>query len=172
MDFRPCFIAYGSVAPEVGTSYANILWFDTGNATLKRYNGAAWVDLAGAVGATGGGGGPHTHPESDIVGLVSDLAALTSAVAGKAATSHTHVQSDVTGLVAALAGKADAAHTHAQADVTSLVTDLASKQAMSAKGVANGYAGLGSDGKVPAAQLPASGGSSTPVNYLPLLMRI
>jgi hypothetical protein len=42
----------------------------------------------------------HTHAESEITGLVTDLA-------GKAAVSHGHVQSDVTGLVSALAAKAD-----------------------------------------------------------------
>jgi hypothetical protein len=46
-----------------------------------------------------GGGGPHTHPESDIVGLVADLAA-------KAPTVHTHPQGDITNLVADLAAKA------------------------------------------------------------------
>lgn len=42
----------------------------------------------------------HTHPESDVTGLVSDLA-------GKASTTHTHVEGDVTGLVADLAAKAN-----------------------------------------------------------------
>lgn len=37
--------------------------------------------------------GSHTHPESDVVGLVSDLAS-------KAATSHAHAESDITGLAA------------------------------------------------------------------------
>lgn len=62
----------------------------------------------------------HTHPESDITNLVSDLA-------GKAASSHTHAQADVTNLVSDLAGKAAASHTHAEADVTGLVADLAAK---------------------------------------------
>jgi len=41
----------------------------------------------------------HTHAQSDVTNLVSDLAT-------KAATGHTHNQSDVTGLVTALAAKA------------------------------------------------------------------
>lgn len=45
----------------------------------------------------------------------------------------------------------------AQADVTGLVAALAAKQETSGKGVANGYAGLGADGKVPSAQLPLLG---------------
>lgn len=54
----------------------------------------------------------HTHAQSDVTNLVSDLA-------GKAAASHTHVQSDVTGLTAALAGKSDTGHGHAASDITS-----------------------------------------------------
>jgi len=44
---------------------------------------------------------------------------------GAAAASHTHAQSDITGLVADLAAKAAAVHTHAQSDITGLVADLA-----------------------------------------------
>ncbi len=53
----------------------------------------------------------HTHPQSEITNLVSDLAskadaaATTSALAGKAASIHGHAQSDVTGLVSDLANK-------------------------------------------------------------------
>lgn len=64
----------------------------------------------------------HTHAQSDVTNLVSDLA-------GKAASTHTHAQSDVTGLVTALSGKAASSHTHAQSDITNLTTDLAAKQA-------------------------------------------
>ena len=61
---------------------------------------------------------------------------------------------DITGLVAALDEKADAG---------AVLAALSGKQAAlgftpedaSKKGVANGYAGLGADGKVPAGQLPA-----------------
>jgi len=66
----------------------------------------------------------HTHPQSEVTNLVTDLA-------GKAPTTHTHVQADVTGLVSALAGKAASSHTHAQSDVTNLVADLAGKAAVS-----------------------------------------
>ena len=84
----------------------------------------------------------HTHPQSDVVSLVSDLAAraalvhthaqsdvvnLVSALAGKAASVHTHSQADVTNLVSALTGKASSVHTHAESDVTNLVSDLAGK---------------------------------------------
>jgi hypothetical protein len=66
----------------------------------------------------------HTHPQSDVTGLVTDLS-------NKAALVHTHAQSDITGLVAALAGKSDTGHTHAQSDITNLVTDLSNKAALS-----------------------------------------
>ena len=62
----------------------------------------------------------HTHAESDITNLVTDLAR-------KAASSHTHAIADTTGLQTALDGKAASSHTHAQADVTNLATDLAAK---------------------------------------------
>ena len=79
----------------------------------------------------------HTHAQSEVTGLVTDLAAkaddaaTTSALAGKANASHTHAQSEVTGLVTDLAGKASSSHTHAQSDVTGLVTALAGKAASS-----------------------------------------
>jgi hypothetical protein len=69
------------------------------------YNGTSWTDE--------GGGGPHTHPESDVVDLLTHLS-------GKAASDHTH------SIYAALS------HAHAQADVTDLVTALASKADASA----------------------------------------
>jgi hypothetical protein len=50
-------------------------------------------------------------------------------------------------------------HTHAQSEVTNLTADLAARQLLSQKGVANGYAGLGADGKVS----PAQGGQSYPI---------
>jgi hypothetical protein len=73
----------------------------------------------------------HTHVESDTTSLVSDLA-------GKAPSVHTHIESDVTSLTsdlstlaASLAGKAATAHTHVESDTTSLVSDLAGKAAAS-----------------------------------------
>jgi hypothetical protein len=67
----------------------------------------------------------HTHPQSEVTNLVSDLAAINSSLSGKAALSHSHAQSDVTGLVTALAGKSDTGHSHVESDVTGLVSDLA-----------------------------------------------
>lgn len=62
---------------------------------------------------------------------------VTTALAGKAAATHTHVIADVTGLQTALDGKqaagsyAATAHTHAIADVTGLQTALDGKAASS-----------------------------------------
>jgi hypothetical protein len=52
-----------------------------------------------------------------------------TALAGKANTTHVHAQADVTGLTTSLAGKANTTHTHATTDVTGLDTALAGKQA-------------------------------------------
>lgn len=92
----------------------------------------------------------HTHAESDVTGLVSDLA-------GKAPVVHTHAESDVTGLVADLAGKAPTVHTHTESDVTGLVADLAAKEVKTAKGAANGYAPLDASLQVPRANLKQIG---------------
>lgn len=51
----------------------------------------------------------------------------TTAASDYAAASHTHAQSNVTNLVSDLAAKAASSHTHAQADVTNLTTDLAAR---------------------------------------------
>jgi Phage tail repeat like len=48
--------------------------------------------------------------------LIQDSGTL---ISGLALASHTHPQSDVTGLVAALAAKSDVGHAHAGADITS-----------------------------------------------------
>lgn len=91
----------------------------------------------------------HTHAESDVTSLVSDLA-------GKAATSHTHAEADVTGLVADLAAKAASVHTHAEADVTNLVADLAAKEATANKNAISGYCGLDGSGLVASARMPVT----------------
>jgi len=65
-----------------------------------------------------------------------------------------------TEITTALAGKAASIHSHAISDVTNLQTVLDGKQASgsyeltSNKNSANGYAGLGADGKIGLSQLP------------------
>lgn len=58
----------------------------------------------------------HTHPESSITNLTTDLAA-------KAASIHTHAESSVTNLVTDLAGKAASIHQHAHTDLTGVAAD-------------------------------------------------
>lgn len=107
-----------------------------------RWANGSWVSdawLATAATAQQLPGGPHTHPETDVTNLPTDLAS--KAATGHthnayAATSHSHPESDVTSLVSDLSGKAASghthvyaatAHTHAEADTTNLVSDLAGK---------------------------------------------
>lgn len=52
---------------------------------------------------------------------------LDAADVGAATTSHSHAQSDVTGLVTDLAAKSAVGHTHAQSAITNLTADLAAK---------------------------------------------
>ncbi len=72
---------------------------------------------------------PANFLDEDVLRLVDavdmidlDVAALFTAVAGKAATVHGHAQSDITGLVSDLAGKAAAGHTHALDDLSDVNT--------------------------------------------------
>jgi hypothetical protein len=120
------------------------IWPD-GSRVFCKDTQAYYILLSGVfinLKGTGGGGGPHTHPESDVINLPTDLSGkastshahaeadvtnLATDLAGKAPTSHTHTESNVTNLTADLAGKAATAHTHAEADTTGLVTDLAGK---------------------------------------------
>lgn len=101
------------------------------------------------------GGGPHTHPQSDITNLTTDLAAK-APLASPAFTgtptgiTKTHVglgsvdnTADTakpvsTATQTALNGKAASSHTHAESEVTNLTTDLAAKQPRVYTALANG----------------------------------
>jgi hypothetical protein len=63
---------------------------------------------------------------------------------------------DVANQIVAIAGKAAFVHGHVIDDVTGLASALAAKMDADQRGVTNGVASLGGDGKVPAAQLPAA----------------
>jgi hypothetical protein len=91
------------------------------------------------------GGIPITDLDSGTRSTITSAvqpAALTSGLATKANSSHTHAEADVTGLITDLAGKAALSHTHAQSDVTGLGAALAAKADL-----------IG--GLIPQAQLPA-----------------
>ncbi|RWX72601.1 pyocin knob domain-containing protein [Mesorhizobium sp. M2A.F.Ca.ET.039.01.1.1] len=63
---------------------------------------------------------------------------------------------DVANMLVSIGQRSLVGHTHVIADTTGLQAALDSKQDESEKGNANGYASLGADGKVPAAQLPTT----------------
>jgi hypothetical protein len=117
-----------------------------GQALVKSGSGdweVAWDDVEG------GAGGPHaaSHQnggadEISVAGLLGVLAEPQTPAA------HVHAQSEISGLVSDLAAKAT------PADVAAAV---ATRQLLSEKGLALGYASLGADGKVPSAQLPPGG---------------
>jgi len=100
---------------------------DTTNKLVKIGDGTStWSQLtvadpkAHAASHASAGGDPVTLAQSQITNLTTDLA-------GKAASVHSHAQSDVTGLVSDLAGKAASVHSHVQSDVTGLDTALSGK---------------------------------------------
>lgn len=95
--------------------------------TVAQNRPSITVGAPGPQGPSGIGGGGGVTSVNGETGVVT----LNAADVGAAATSHTHAQSDVTNLVSDLAGKAASTHTHAQSDVTDLVTDLAGKAASS-----------------------------------------
>lgn len=102
----PCFTICDTETERLAATWVTgdrVLVMDT----LKYYRANSPTELVEVGGA---GGGPHTHPESDIINLVTDLA-------GKAPTVHTHAESDVSGLVTDLAGK-EPANANIQAHVT------------------------------------------------------
>lgn len=112
--------AYTNAQTDAAISVALAALVDAAPGTLDTLN-----ELAAALGddanfastmttaLAGKAATSHTHAEGDVTGL-------TAALAGKAASSHTHAEGDVTGLTAALAGKAATSHTHTEADITDL----------------------------------------------------
>lgn len=75
------------------------------NGDIIQYNSSSQMWEKESLSTAGIAATGHSHIESDVTNLVSDLA-------GKAASVHTHAQSDVSSLVSDLAGKADTGHTH------------------------------------------------------------
>jgi hypothetical protein len=87
----------------------------------------------------GDGGGPHTHPISEVTSLQGSLD-------GKSATGHGHAIADTTGLQTALDGKAASSHAHAISDTTGLQAALDGKQAAGSYYAAGGALGTPASG--------------------------
>ena len=89
------------------------------------------ADIPSIGGGGNGTSGPHTHPTSDIIGLDTELANLTTGLAGKANLTHNHTQAEIDGLEsnlttikASLVGKANLTHNHTQAEIDGLESNL------------------------------------------------
>ncbi|MCV0352559.1 MAG: pyocin knob domain-containing protein [Nitratireductor sp.] len=80
--------------------------------------------------------------------LQDDVARLIGAITG--------IDLDIANVLVSLALKSENGHGHVVSDVTGLAAALAAKQDAEQKGLANGFASLGADGKVPAGQLPSA----------------
>lgn len=106
--------------------------------------------------------------DAEVTAAVNTLTtAINAKQDGATAATDSEVSAAVATLEASIALKQDAGTAATDAEVTAAIatvtTALGAKQPLSEKGQANGYASLGSDGLVPAAQLPASGGGGTTV---------
>lgn len=120
--------------------------------TVSGAGTLAWTQLASVAyvdsGLSGKANFSHTHAQSDITNLTTDLAA-------KASTSYVD---------AGLATKASSSHTHAQSDITNLATDLAAKQATLVSGTniktINGSSVLGSGDLVVSGGIGGSTGAT------------
>ena len=125
--------------------------------------GTATHPLIAAGVVTGGSNGTiasGTITDDNIhatAGIAKSKLAPLSLVNSDIASGAAIAQSKVLNLTSDLTNKADVAHTHDDRYYTESETDtaLALKLNTSQKGVANGVATLGSDNKIPSAQLPA-----------------
>ena len=95
-------IEYTTIAQFPATGSAGILYIDLTTNKQYRWGGSAYAQItSGAVDSVAG--------KTGIVALdTSDITGLTSALSGKAASSHTHAIADVTGLQTSLDAKATA----------------------------------------------------------------
>ncbi len=93
-------VEYTTIAQFPATGSAGILYIDLTTNKQYRWGGSAYAQItSGAVDSVAGKTGVITLDTSDIAGL-------TSALANKAASSHTHSIADVTGLQTTLDAKA------------------------------------------------------------------
>lgn len=93
-------LEYANYAALPGTGTAGIIYIDISNGKQYRWSGSAYA-------STGGGAVDSVAGKVGAVTLVtSDISGLDTALANKAASSHTHSIPDVTGLQGALDAKA------------------------------------------------------------------
>lgn len=142
---RPSLNDLGAAAADHGHTTGQITGLDQtlsekiNSARIGQPNGVAPLGTDGLVPSqflnitSGGGGG------------AADLNGLTDVVISSPALRQT-LRYDGSGWVNAILG---------QADIAGLTTALTDRQLVSQKNAANGYAGLGSDGRLAAAQLTA-----------------
>ena len=171
-------VAVTSVAGRTGT--VTLTSSDVGLGNVDNTSDASKpVSTATQTALDGKAASSHTHAQSDVTNLTTDLAGkeptITAGTTGqyyrgdktfqtldKSAVGLGNVDntSDANKPISsatqtALDGKAASSHSHAQSDVTGLTTALSGKQDTSAKGAANGYASLDASGLVPSTQLPS-----------------
>lgn len=93
-------LEYANYASLPATGTAGIIYIDMSNGKQYRWSGSAYA-------STGGGAVDSVAGKVGVVTLVtSDISGLDTALANKAASSHTHSIADVTGLQTALDAKA------------------------------------------------------------------
>jgi hypothetical protein len=119
-----------TLSPLVNADIAsNAAIADTKLATISTANKVAQSAVANlTTDLAGKAASSHTHTIANVTGLQTALDGK-QASGSYAAATHTHAISDTTGLQTALDGKAAASHTHTIANVTGLQTALDGKQA-------------------------------------------
>jgi hypothetical protein len=119
---------------------ANAAIADTKLATISTANKVAQSAVANlTTDLAGKAASSHTHTIANVTGLQTALDGK-QASGSYAAATHTHAISDTTGLQTALDGKAASSHTHTIANVTGLQTALDGKQASGSYAPATGIA--------------------------------
>lgn len=127
------------------------------NGQILTYNSGTWSAVAGGGGdpAVGGDLSGVASNAQIVAGAVGSTELALDAVTDvKVAAGAAIAQSKIANLTSDLAGKASTSHTHAIADVTNLQTSLDAKVDDTEKGAASGVATLDSGTKVPVTQLP------------------
>ena len=139
--------------PETGKIYVNLA-----DSKIYRWSGSAMVEVSKQVSTVTS----VRDSSSALDTVVPTEKAVATALAGKAASSHSHSISNVSGLQSALDGKAGTSHTHAIADVSGLQTALDGKQGTLTAGtnisISNGTISNTYSYSLPAATTSARGG--------------